>query len=288
MTSLRVVSKKRQSRVDDVRSAARSVRSSSSDHDSSRSPSRIAAAAPYCSASPGQPCSRCSASNALWVAGRPAAGVRGVHVVVVHQRARVQQLERRGRAHQAPASSGASAAHGPEAPVAEGRAEPLAAGRPPARAAATSRAASSPSGASRRGLLVDERVEGGLHAGAEGVRVPGSELTAASLRSARADDGQPPGGPVAPMLLRMALGHLLDLPGRTRSPRRRPDRRGGAVDLVRVLPAEGRGRRAAAVDRAARARAAAADLRLGDVRRRRLDPRPHRSGSPRASRARPR
>ena len=41
--------------------------------------------------------------------------------------------------------------------------------------------------------------------------------------------------------------------------------------------------RAAALDRAARARGAAADLRLGDVRRRGLDPRPHGARSPRAS-----
>ena len=46
-------------------------RSSSSDQDSSRAPSRMAAAAPYCCGSPVQPLSRCSASKALWVAGRP-------------------------------------------------------------------------------------------------------------------------------------------------------------------------------------------------------------------------
>ena len=46
-------------------------RSSSSAQPSSRSPSRIAAAAPYCSGSPRQPAARCSASNARWVAGRP-------------------------------------------------------------------------------------------------------------------------------------------------------------------------------------------------------------------------
>ena len=50
---------------------------------------------------------------------------------------------------------------------------------------------------------------------------------------------------------------------------------GRALVLLRVLPAEGRGGRAHPVALDQRARAAAPDVRLGHLRRRRHDPRPH-------------
>ena len=55
----------------------------------------------------------------------------------------------------------------------------------------------------------------------------------------------------------------------------RAARQGRHVVLVRVLPAQDRGGRAAALEGDPPARGAAADLRLGDLRRRRHDPRPH-------------
>ena len=57
-------------------------------------------AAPYCSGSPRQPSARCSVSNAAVGGGPAAAGVGGVHEVVVDQRAGVQQLERGARPQQ--------------------------------------------------------------------------------------------------------------------------------------------------------------------------------------------
>ena len=129
--------------------------------------------APYCSGSPRQPRSRCSASNARCVAGPPAAGVGGVHVVVVHERARVQQLERRAGAHQRRPRRRRSAATARKPPVAERRAEPLAAGHRGVRAS-TSRAASV---AERRragsACSSTNASSAAWIAGAEGVRVPG-------------------------------------------------------------------------------------------------------------------
>ena len=56
---------------------------------------------------------------------------------------------------------------------------------------------------------------------------------------------------------------------------RRPARPGRPVVLLRVLPAQGRGRRGRAVALDPRAGAAAAHVRLGHLRRRRYDARPH-------------
>ena len=60
--------------------------------------------------------------------GPAAAGVGGVHVVVVDQGAGVQQLERRAGPEQRGLLVGSRRRDGPEAPVAERRAEPLAPG----------------------------------------------------------------------------------------------------------------------------------------------------------------
>ena len=89
-------------------------------------------------------------------------------------------------------------------------------------------------------------------------------------------DGPPPErGPLLPRTPRHArpAGHRPDPPCR------------GAVVLLRVLPAPGRRRRGGALALDPRARAAATDVRLGDLRRRRRHPRPH-GGDHRADRAR--
>ena len=123
-------------------------RSSSSDHDSSRSPSRIArgrAVLLRVAAPPG------AAVLALEgaVRRRPAAaGVGGVHVVVVHQRARVQQLQRGAGPDQRVARRSASAPPrgGPTSRTTPGTACRR---RPTYGPRRRSRAASGPSGASR-------------------------------------------------------------------------------------------------------------------------------------------
>ena len=123
-------------------------RSSSSAQLSSRSPSRIAAAAPYCSGSPRQPVARGARLEGAVGRRTAAAGVGGVHVVVVDQGAGVQQLQ--GGA--GPDQRGLVGDLGPDravAPVAERRPEPLAAADTERRASSSSRAASSPRGASR-------------------------------------------------------------------------------------------------------------------------------------------
>ena len=93
---------------------------------SSRSPSRIAAAAPYCVgvAAPAGPPVRGLERPVRRGAAAP--GVGGVHEVVVDQRAGVQQLERGAGPEQRRLVVRPTARHGAEAPVAERRAEPLA------------------------------------------------------------------------------------------------------------------------------------------------------------------
>ena len=134
-------------------------RSSSSDQLSSRSPSRMAAAAPYCSGSPRHAVAAGARprSRGAWPAGR--AGCRRRPCSrrgPARWRAAAPAPRRRGAGRPRRRPSGCDRA---EAPVAEGGPEPLAAGRPSARASASSRAASGPSGAEPVGHLVEEVVE---------------------------------------------------------------------------------------------------------------------------------
>ena len=89
---------------------------------------RMAAPAPNESADPRQPCVRMPGREQAVHRRLAAPGVAGVHDVVVHERARVQQLERRGRGVNLRAVLAARRA---PAPVAERRAQPLAAGQQP-------------------------------------------------------------------------------------------------------------------------------------------------------------
>ena len=145
-------------------------RSSSSAQLSSRSPSRIAPEAPYCSGSPRQPSRRCSAAKRAVRRRAAAPGVGRVHVVVVDQGAGVQELEGSARAHQCALVLDVGA-DGPISPVAEGGPEPLAA-RDRRRASASRRPASGPSGAEPVGHLGEELVERLLDAAAECRRRP--------------------------------------------------------------------------------------------------------------------
>ena len=135
-------------------------------------------------------------------------------------------------------SSGGSATTDAEAPVAEGCPEPLAArDRPPGRRR--------PAAPRRR-----PAPRGGPPARRRNRRAPTGRLRERrrrpSWRSRRRAYGRPvaPGGhprwPAGRRPYPVAYGarNLLDLPGRPVSPRRRPDRCGGALDLVRVLPAQ--------------------------------------------------
>ena len=132
----------------------------------------MAAAAPYCSGSPGQPCSRCSASNARWVAGRPRrvseASMKSSCTSALacsSSRAAAARTQRR--------LVGDVAGDRAEAPVAERRAEPLAArDRAPRGLDQPGRVVAQRLEAVR--LLVDERVERRLDVGAEARRCPSS------------------------------------------------------------------------------------------------------------------
>ena len=147
-----------------------------------------------------------------------------------------------------------------------------------ARLVDAARGASGPSGSSRLGLLGQELVERLLHAGPEAVGVP--------ARSARRRTRHGPETRPAPPASRAGAWTV---PGRDSDRSRvlrmtRPDAR----DIAALLrdgersfsfeffpPKDEDGEaRPLAVDQ--RARAAAADVRLGDVRRRRHHPRPHR------------
>ena len=220
-------------------------RSSSSDQLSSRSPSRIAAdgAVLLRVAAPAAPAGA-RRSNAA-VRGRPAApGVGGVHVVVVHQRAGVQQLERRAGPHERVLVRRRPARDRVEAPVAEGRAEPLAAGdRRPG-------LGQQPGGVGAErgeplGLLVEEVVERRLDPLAE--RRPGpTRVRCWSRGEPRRRSGSRRAGhrrgrcPIArPGSVALAACPISD--------HRPADARRRALVLVRVHPAQGRGRRGAAL-----------------------------------------
>ena len=147
-------------------------RSSSSDQPSSRSPSRIAAAAPYCSGSPRQPAPRCSASNARWVAGRPRR-VSEASMKSSWTRALACSSSREAQARDQRGLVGDVGRHRAVAPVAERRPEPLAAGAPtcaPRRPAGRRRRRAAPA----RGPLVEERIQHLLDLVAEGRRGPRS------------------------------------------------------------------------------------------------------------------
>ena len=202
---------------------------------------------------------RCSASNAA-VRRRPAAaGVGGVHVVVVHQRAGVQQLERRAGPHQRVLVRCVvrRARDRAEAPVAERRAEPLAARRPrpgprPA-AGRRRRRAGRAARPARRGTRRAPPAPGrGTRPGPTRVRC---SVTGASL-------GGGPGGRRARPSAWTSARHTTRLPTLARMPDLSAIgqllRSGGALVLVRVLPAQGRRRRGGAVAVDQRARAAAA------------------------------
>ena len=248
------------------------MRRSSSDQQSSRSPSRIAAAAPYCSGFAGHPCSR-------WIArthGASPAGRAGC---------RRRPCSRRG-----PARSRA-AAPATRTRAQRDRVDPSAgsrARRP--RGGPSSRRR--PATACRRGCWCG-RLDQALRVRTERRRAirPARRTNASSVDSMSSRNRA---GPTRRPILRAARssGERRPVssapclrPRRQRGPHRRPASAGRPVVLVRVLPAEGRGRRSGAVALDPRARAAAADFRLRDVRRRRYDARPdhrdHRAHRPR-------
>ena len=248
------------------RAAARSGAAARRTSDSSRSPSRIAAAAPYCSGSPRHPASRCSCSKR----GASPVGRGGC---------RRRPCSRRGpgrsraaaRATRRPATSGVVVGSPPAdravAPVAERRPEPLPAVTRDARASATSRAASWPRGASRSACSSRNassaawtRARKPAWSHRRGSRVEASGQLAG--RTAR---------PYAAVGRWTLVGsHVPRLPRSwpNRATQHRAARAGRALVLVRVLPAQGRGGRGAALGGDPRARALPPDLRLGDLRRR--------------------
>ena len=123
-------------------------RSSSSAQLSSRSPSRIAAAAPYCSGSPRHPAARCSRPKAAVRGGPPAAGVGGVHQSSCTS-ALACSSSSEAQARTRASSSSARRARPRGSPSSRTTPGSACRRRPTYGPRATSRAASGPSGASR-------------------------------------------------------------------------------------------------------------------------------------------
>ena len=201
---------------------------------------------------------------------RAPAGVAAVHHVVVDQRARVQQLQRGGRAHHRLAVRAARAA---PAPVAERRPQPLAAASSSGHRVQPGRSsAPAPSSTARCRARNPRRARPDLVADVPSAA--GSRAMAARLGHDRGEL-RPRRGACRPGVA-TSLGPC----GHARCTVPHDPRPAGEAGLVllRVLPAQDRDGRAAALAGDPPARAAAADVRLGDVRRGRLDPGPHRPG----------
>ena len=232
----------------------------------------------------------------LPVRRRPAAAqVGGVHHVVVHQRADVQQVEagRRGAAAAPGAAASGIPAAADVAPDAERRAQPLAAVEQLGWPSRCSGASSGPIAASTAAA----RVEEGGDRGADGVPEAGAERgvgvqhrrRARSLGRGTADRGGT-GDHMLSLRRRLRGPHLGCShagPDRVTAASADPDHRRAARDRrsgpcspssssrPRTRPA------AAAVADGPRARGPRRRLRLGHLRRQRLDPRAHHPAPPR-------
>ena len=232
---------------------------------SRRSPTRIAVPLPKRLGRPAPAARRVPGREPPVHRRLAAAGVAGVHDVVVHERARVQQLER-GRGGENLLAVGAARAA--PAPVAERGAQPLPAGEQPGHRVQP-----------RQQIRADLAEHGAL-AAQEAVQ-DAADLLAdpreVCLARRHAGETSPAGRIRAGRPIAASLG------GMPQSTQSRPRDQGPAgrrrpVVLVRVHAAQDRGRRAAAVAGDPAARAAAADVRVGHLRGGRFDQGPHGPG----------
>ena len=225
---------------------------------------------------------------------------------------RCRPSRRRGSARQAWNSSSAAAAvddlaapsgaaGAAPAPVAERRAQPLAAAQQVARSRSISGARSGADRVEPCVLAGEEVVERLLRPACAGPRrraaaVPARDPAPVQSRSCVEVTRSRPGRAAVAVLgssgtsagsacrdRRARRSAACRDAGRRDGDRARAARGGRTVVLLRVLPAQDRRGRAQLWQAHPPARAAAADLRLGDVRRRRLDPRPDRAPSPSGS-----
>ncbi len=256
-------------------------RSSSSAQLSSRSPSRIAAAAPYCSGSPRQPAPRCSASNARCVAGRPRR-VSEASMKSSWTSALACSSSSAAQARTSASSSAGRRARRRGSPSSRTPRGTACRRRPSARASSSSRAASSPSGASALGLLVEELVERGLDARR------GSSALSHGSRSSRGRDYADV-GPPAPAAGRPRHLDCRAWPGEhARAASASSSATGERSFSFEFFPPKDEAGEEQLWQAISELEPLPPDLRLGDLRRRRHHPRHHRRGSPAGSPARPR